>query len=385
MNLTALALAVPYVASQSSDGRMDWPALPLLLVLASLVGVTGYWASKGTHGCWPKTSDVGPSSYVSLEEVANQVEIVLNESDLKRTAAEAAAEAKEAAWRAHRQALLDLQNAELEARRRYSQALDLALAGFRAEAEADEAMAIINHKEAQRIASAAYNRDLLAYQKRARATAAALWEAGAPDREYQAAQAEAEAQHALLVQLEHAGQAAEAARQVESVVARAAKMAGQRAAAHIREQRRAYTELMSLADSVQPDGKPSGDHRPVKPPLPRCRTVARSHVYGSPGSSSPLAVLWTGRAADDGEIRLADGTKKGVTKGASPGSSGRFAGVKPVRTPSTSTLERMQLAKLRWASGGVREAPRDVNNLFPHATTLEAERGPYVPEDGGFY
>lgn len=138
------------------------------------------------------------STYATLEEEEAKLEVVVMEADHKEAARNAARQAHDDALRAHKQALMDLHNAEREARLRYSRALDHAQTAFKAEAEEDEALALINQKETQRAASAAYTRELKALQMRANETAEALWEASAPEREYAAAQAEALAQATLI-------------------------------------------------------------------------------------------------------------------------------------------------------------------------------------------
>lgn len=175
--------------------------------------------------------------------------------------------------------------------------------------------------------------------------------------------------------MENARQAAEAAEQMERVMTRASKLAAQRASAHIHAERRAYDDLMSLAGTVQPDGSMTGKHLPVKPPLPRCKTVARSHVYGEKLStgSQGTSVWWSGWAGNSESQR------------------GRFAGVDDVRIPSPTTIERMQRPKLARALTSTASfvsfarPPRDVANLFPHASMLEEERGPLsIPEYEGY-
>ena len=237
----------------------------------------------------------------------------------------------------------------------------------------------------------------------AQAAAEVYWEAGAAERAYKAAKAVVQVQEELLAAIAYAEEAAEIkGKVVESVVNRAARAASKRATEHIARERKAREELMSLASCVQADGSLNGGgHSPVKPPLPRTRTVPRSHVYGETPTVEVLSSWWApwwGGSSSSSSTAVAPSESVGSTPPTQRQGSqryGRFAGVDGVRlpSPSSSTLERLNALEAKLATersslgsttsglGRPSTQPRDVNNIYPHATVLDVERGPF-PYDG---
>lgn len=224
-------------------------------------------------------------------EVEDRLKSFSANLDAKRDAALSASDAVDAAKAAYRRALAELKMAAQAAQERYSLALNAAAATHKIESVEDPSAATLNMKEAQRAASSTYNRELADLQRALEEAAEALWQAEAPARAAREAEAELGAQQELMVTIEKAERQEDYAKQMENALLRAAKMSAQRAKEQIVKNREEYNALMSLANTVAPDGKLVGGHSPVKPPLPRMKTTARSHVctslHLSPSRLSP--------------------------------------------------------------------------------------------------
>ena len=241
--------------------------------------------------------------------------------------------------------------AESSAQERYSMALAEGQALFRLESQHDAASAHLKHLEAQKRASIEYARDLQELAENAKATNEAFVEAMAPTRALEAEE-EMVAMEAMRAKAaEHALARAKAGEATEAASALARQEAAARVTEKIRaKERQRHEELATDCSQV--------GHAPVKPPLPRRKTVARSHLYGGP-------------ADEERELptSLEDAERGGVGSGGDAGSMLGWCTSSNSTSPLPSALQ--PAASSRSAdSVGHGSPPRDINNLYPHASRV---------------
>jgi len=153
---------------------------------------------------------------------------------------------------------------------------------------------------------------------------------------------------------EHAAARAKAAEGAEA----ASRLSRQEAAARVTGKIRAKERQRQHEQEVLAFDGSQGGHLGIKPPLPRRKTLARSYLYGG------------GDRADQSLEDVERGGVGGSTGGAL-GSIGWCISNSPTSSPSTSALQPAASSR-SVESAGHGSPPRDINNLYPHASRVLA-------------
>jgi len=248
--------------------------------------------------------------------------------------------------------------AEASAQERYSMALAEAQAMFKQEEPQDLKSATLNHMEAQKRASIEYARDLQELAAHAKAANDAFVESMAPARALEAEEEMANMEAMMVKAAEHAAARAKAAEGSEAASRVSRQEAAARVTGKIRAKERQRQQEELAFDNLQ-GGAVQGGHLALKPPLPRRKTIARSYLYGS---------------SDRSDQSLEDAERGGVGSsiiGGGMGSVGWCISNSPTSSPSPSALQPAASSR-SVEPVGHGSPPRDINNLYPHASRVLA-------------